>query len=145
MDKQHRRDTFRRLRKAAGLNQEKMGKILCISRQAVQRIETGYEDRAPTALQIRAAEIVAYNAKKGQLLQLAQYLKKGAKVTVIGTVSTREWQDASGSLKTSVEMNVSEVALQGGGMQEAQGQHQQQAVAPAPTQATPIDDSEIPF
>lgn len=67
---------MRHLPPPTGMNQEKMGKILCISRQAVQRIETGYEDRTPTALQIRAVEIVAYNAKKGQLEELAQYLKK---------------------------------------------------------------------
>jgi transcriptional regulator with XRE-family HTH domain len=69
------REKFRSLRKAAGLNQEKLGEVLGISRQAVQRVETGYEGRSPTALQVRAAEIVVYNAQKGQLEELAEHLK----------------------------------------------------------------------
>ena len=48
MAKTQQREKFRRLRKAAGLNQGQLGDILGISRQAVQRIETGYEDTCET-------------------------------------------------------------------------------------------------
>lgn len=45
---------------------------------------------------------------------LAQYLVKGQSVTVSGVVSQREYQDKQGATKTSMEITVNDVALQGG-------------------------------
>jgi single-strand DNA-binding protein len=51
--------------------------------------------------------------KRGEALE--QYLKKGAKVTVIGDFSTREHEG-----KTYLQIRVSEVSLQGGKRDDAQ-------------------------
>lgn len=62
--------------------------------------------------------------KRAEALQ--QYLTKGQKVTVAGTVSEREWTDRDGQQRKSMEVRVSEIALQ--------GQRQEGAPAPAPRQ-----------
>lgn len=71
---------------------------------------------------------------------LAQYLTKGQPVTVIGTVSEREWTDKDGQKRKSMDVRVNDVALQGGAKQGS---------APAPQrqqQAPQFDDaSDIPF
>lgn len=71
---------------------------------------------------------------------LSQYLTKGQAVTVIGSVSEREWTDKEGNKRKSMDVRVNEIALQGG-RREAEPQRQ---AAPAPAQQE-IDDSEIPF
>jgi single-strand DNA-binding protein len=58
---------------------------------------------------------------------LQQYLIKGQQVTVIGSVSEREWTDKDGGKRKSLEVRVSEVALQG----------RPQGEAPAAAPATP--------
>jgi single-strand DNA-binding protein len=73
---------------------------------------------------------------------LAQYLTKGQAVTVTGSVSEREWTDKEGNKRKSMDVRVSDVALQGG-RKDAEPQQERHA-APAPQQAD-IDDSEIPF
>lgn len=45
---------------------------------------------------------------------LSQYLTKGQAVTVSGTVSEREWTDKEGGKRKSMDVRVSDVALQGG-------------------------------
>lgn len=75
---------------------------------------------------------------------LAQYLTKGQAVTVIGSVSEREWTDKDGQKRKSMEIRVSDLALQGGKRESA-----------APAKAAPSGgthgggfdemDSEIPF
>lgn len=45
---------------------------------------------------------------------LAPYLTKGQQVTVAGTVSEREWTDREGNKRKSMEVRVTEIALQGG-------------------------------
>jgi len=50
---------------------------------------------------------------------LAQYLTRGQSVTVTGTVTQREYTDRDGQKKTSQEIRVQDVALQGGQRQEA--------------------------
>jgi len=71
--------------------------------------------------------------------KLADYLKKGTSVTVIGQAGVRIYE-ANGEPRVSLECSVSELTLQGGRQQDS-----------APTQrqagtAVPIDlDDEIPF
>lgn len=50
---------------------------------------------------------------------LGQYLTKGQKVTVSGTVTEREYTDKAGEKKKAQDIRVSDVALQGGQRQEA--------------------------
>ena len=45
---------------------------------------------------------------------LGPYLKKGQSVTVVGSVSEREWTDRDGNAKKSMNVRVNEVALMGG-------------------------------
>jgi len=45
---------------------------------------------------------------------LAPYLLKGQAVTVTGNVSEREWTDKDGQKRKSMDVRVSDVALQGG-------------------------------
>ena len=73
---------------------------------------------------------------------LSQYLTKGQAVTVVGTVTEREWQDKEGNKRKSMDVRVSEIALQGG-RKEAEPQEERRQ-APAPAQ-TNIDDDDLPF
>jgi len=45
---------------------------------------------------------------------LAPYLTKGQTVTVIGNVTEREWEDKDGHKRKSMDLRVSDLALQGG-------------------------------
>lgn len=70
---------------------------------------------------------------------LAQYLTKGQKVTVCGTVTEREWTDKHGQARKSTDVRVQEIALQGG----------KSDPKPAPSTASkpaadPFDDGDIP-
>ena len=73
---------------------------------------------------------------------LSQYLLKGQAVTVTGSVSEREWTDKEGNKRKSMDVRVSDVALQGGRKNEEPQQERRQA--PAPQQAS-IDDDDVPF
>ena len=70
--------------------------------------------------------------------KLAQYMTKGTMVAVSGELSLREYEK-DGAMKTSVELNVRDVTLCGGGQKES---------APANSAPTPADDFDsdtIPF
>lgn len=60
---------------------------------------------------------------------LQQYLTKGQQVTVIGTVSEREWTDKEGNKRKSMDVRVNDIALQGGRREE--GERQASRSAPA--------------
>ena len=72
--KQKKREQFIEFRMGANLTQEELSIYMGISRQAINRIETGYEDRTPTDLQLRTAEIIAYLAITDHLGGLAEFL-----------------------------------------------------------------------
>jgi single-strand DNA-binding protein len=74
---------------------------------------------------------------------LSQYLTKGQAVTVTGSVSEREWTDKEGNKRKSMDVRVSDVALQGG-RRDAEPQ-QERRQAPAPQQTSVDDDSDLPF
>jgi len=97
--------------------------------------------------------------------KLAQYLTKGANVTVTGQVGVRTYEGNDGT-RAVLTLNVREVTLQGGrqdgdGERQAPQQRQQaprqdggygqgsgygQQQRPAPQQsAPPVDDDDIPF
>ena len=81
---------------------------------------------------------------------LAPYLKKGQQVTIVGSVSEREYTDKDGQKRTSMDVRVNDLALQGGRPTE-----QQEAPRAAPRaapqsqarQSSGFDDmdSDIPF
>jgi single-strand DNA-binding protein len=73
---------------------------------------------------------------------LSQYLTKGQAVTVTGSVSEREWTDKEGNKRKSMDVRVSDVALQGGRKNEEPQQERRQAPAPAPVD---IDSDDLPF
>jgi single-strand DNA-binding protein len=91
--------------------------------------------------------------KRGEAL--AQYLTKGQTVTVIGNITEREWTDKDGHKRKSMDIRVSDLALQGGkrddqptrteGYQGGTGQRDTRAKpTPAPRDQS-FDDSDIPF
>ena len=71
---------------------------------------------------------------------LAQYLTKGQAVTVTGSVSQREYTDKDGNKRTSMDVRVTDIALQGGKREAAQ-----ESPRKAPSQSAPQDDSDVPF
>ena len=80
---------------------------------------------------------------------LSQYLTKGQAVTVSGTVSQRTYTDKNGQERTSMDVRVNDVALQGG-KRESAPQAAPARTAPKREQFTPSDadfqnDSDIPF
>lgn len=70
---------------------------------------------------------------------LSQYILKGLKVTIIGSVSERSWMDASGVEKKSMEVRVGEIALQGSNPSQAP---LQKLVTPKTAE---ISDDDIPW
>jgi single-strand DNA-binding protein len=72
---------------------------------------------------------------------LSSYLVKGQAVTVSGTVTEREWTDKEGSKRKSIDITVSDVALQGGRRESSEPQQERRS----PKQQQSFDDSEIPF
>lgn len=75
---------------------------------------------------------------------LSQYLVKGQAVTVSGTVSEREWTDKDGNKRKSMDVRVSDIALQGG-RKDAEPQQERQRPAAKPQQSFDDMDDEIPF
>ena len=76
---------------------------------------------------------------------LVPYLKKGQQVTIVGSVTEREYTDKDGQKRTSMDVRVNDLALQGGRPESQEAPR----AAPRATQrqADPIDDmdSDIPF
>lgn len=86
--------------------------------------------------------------KRGEAL--AQYLVKGQAVTVSGRITEREYTDKEGNEKRTMELNVSDVALQGGKRESEPAKKPSQDAAKArqlPKQASGFEDmdSDIPF
>jgi single-strand DNA-binding protein len=72
---------------------------------------------------------------------LSSYLVKGQAVTVSGTVTEREWTDKEGAKRKAVEINVNDVALQGGRRESSEPQQERRS----PKQQQSFDDADIPF
>lgn len=81
--------------------------------------------------------------KRGESLR--QYLTKGSSVTIVGELTLREYTK-DGVTKSSLDMRVADIALQGGNRSErapsAQAPRTQQRQAPAPEYSDPGD---LPF
>jgi len=72
---------------------------------------------------------------------LSSYLVKGQAVTVSGTVTEREWTDKEGNKRKSIDITVSDVALQGGRRESSEPQQERRS----PKQQQSFDESDIPF
>lgn len=77
--------------------------------------------------------------KRGEAV--AQYLKKGTQVGIVGEVSLREWQDKEGQKRVNLDVRVNDLTLLG----SKQEQPQQKADRPAKKSAAIDDDGDIPF
>lgn len=87
--------------------------------------------------------------------KVAPYLLKGGQVTVIGTLSERDWTDKDGMKRKSIDVRVTDLALQGGSQERTNAPARTSAQEPAqkPAQASPVAsgsgfddmDSDIPF
>jgi single-strand DNA-binding protein len=73
---------------------------------------------------------------------LANFVQKGGKVTVIGTVSEDQYTDKNGNDKKAMKVRVSDIALQGGKEQTEEKPARQ---AQPQKDLTESDDSDIPF
>lgn len=78
---------------------------------------------------------------------LAPYLVKGGAVTVSGNVTEREWIDKDGQKRKSMDIRVSDIALQGGRKDAAPAAAPRQAAKAAPANTGGFEDmdSDIPF
>ena len=82
---------------------------------------------------------------------LAPYLVKGQAVTVTGNVTEREYTDKNGNQRKSMDVRVSDLALQGGKREAQSPAPQRQAARPAPRPAPAAAggfedmDDDIPF
>jgi len=79
---------------------------------------------------------------------LAQYLIKGQAVTVSGTVGQREYTDKDSQKRTSMDVRVNDVALQGGKRESEPQRTAPARSAPAakrPASGFDDMDSDIPF
>ena len=63
---------------------------------------------------------------------LAQYLTKGQQVTVVGSISEREWTDKDGNKRKQMDIRVNDLALQGGRREQAPAPAQQNQSKPQP-------------
>ena len=72
---------------------------------------------------------------------LSQFIVKGGKVTVVGTVSEDQYTDKNGNEKKAMKVRVSDIALQGGKEQTEEPRR----AAPAPAPAHDDSGDDIPF
>lgn len=75
---------------------------------------------------------------------LQQYLVKGTAVTISGSVSQRTYTDKDGQEKTSQEIRVNDVALQGSKREDRQ-EAPKQAQKPQASGFEDFPDSDVPF
>lgn len=98
---------------------------------------SGYGDKKKTTW-VRCALF----GKQGEALE--RYLKKGSKVFVSGEFSLNEYKANDGTQKTSVELNVRDISLEGGKQETSvppQSQHhEQKSNGYAPAHETYDDD-----
>jgi single-strand DNA-binding protein len=78
--------------------------------------------------------------KRGEAL--SQYLTKGQSVTVVGAITEREWTDKTDTKRKSMDVRVSEIALQGGRKDSEPQEERRAAPKPAPVE---MDDQDLPF
>jgi single-strand DNA-binding protein len=76
---------------------------------------------------------------------LAPYLTKGSSVTVVGTVTEREYTDKEGQQRKAMEVRVQDIALQGGKPEAKQEAKPQPKPKPKPSAGFEDDLDDMPF
>ena len=80
-----------------------------------------------------------------------QYLKKGSKVYIEGSLRTRKWQDKSGNDRYTTEVRANDMQMLdskgggGGGGSYERGASKPEAAAPAAVGEKSFEDDDIPF
>ena len=75
---------------------------------------------------------------------LSQYLTKGQSVTVVGSITEREFTDKNGNHRKSMDVRVNEIALQGG-RRDAQEERRNNENEQQRQQSFDDDGSDVPF
>lgn len=87
---------------------------------------------------------IVLNNKLGEIAQ--QYLRKGSKVYIEGSLRTRKWQDQNGQDRYTTEIRGDQMQMLGDkGDNQQQSAPQQQGYAQPKPQAAPLDDDILPF
>lgn len=88
---------------------------------------------------------IVANGKVGEICQ--QYLKKGSKVYIEGSLRTRQWTDQSGQDRYVTEIKLSEMQMLDSKPQQQQAQQQQtnSYAKPTPKPQNNADLDELPF
>lgn len=123
--------------------------------RVVADAELRYTPSGEPVLSVRVASDIGFGDKKttnwfscqvwgkrGEALQ--QYLTKGQQVTVYGQLTLREWTDKEGIKRTSPDVRVNELSLQGGKREdsgEPPAQHSPRDTPP-PTRRDPPAQSQ---
>jgi len=76
---------------------------------------------------------------------LATYLVKGQAVSVVGTITEREWNDKEGNKRKSMNVRVQDVALQGGRKEQQEAPRQAPKPASRPASGFADMDDDVPF
>lgn len=87
----------------------------------------------------------SFFGKRGE--SIADFIRKGQPVTVIGSLSERQYVDKDGQQRKAMDVRVTDVALQGGKQQASEPQAPRQAPArsaPAPDGFSDMDN-DVPW
>ena len=106
-------------------------------------VKAGFGDKATTTW-----ANCAMFGKRGEAV--AQYLKKGTLVGIVGEVNLREYQDKEGQKRYSLDVRVSDLTLLGGKSDRSESAPSQPKHAPRNAQGAPKTsfdgmDDDIPF
>ena len=86
---------------------------------------------------------ISMNGRLGEIAQ--QYLKKGSKVYLEGSLSTRKWSDSNGQERYTTEVKCTQMQM----LDSANGGGQQQQQAPQAggygKPSAPVEDEDLPF
>lgn len=86
---------------------------------------------------------ISMNGRLGEIAQ--QYLKKGSKVYLEGSLSTRKWSDSNGKERYTTEVKCTQMQM----LDSANGGGQQQQQAPQAggygKTSAPVEDDALPF
>ena len=106
-------------------------------------VKAGFGDKATTTW-----ANCAMFGKRGEAV--AQYLKKGTLVGIVGEVNLREYQDKEGQKRYSLDVRVNDLTLLGGKSDRSESAPSQPKQAPRNAQGAPKTsfdgmDDDIPF
>ena len=117
----------------AEMRQTQSGTPICSFSVAVK---SGYGDREKTDW----VNCALFGKRAGKL---AQYLTKGTQVAITGELTLNEYTNKDGLSKASLQVNVGDITLMGGGSRETNAKSPQNTT-PSGTDSGDFDD-EIPF